>query len=389
MFNIKDLEEIIKDLYINYPLFGYVLIEVERSENKSIPTAQVIKRNEKIHLEFNPDFMSSLAYEEQKGIVVHEISHLIMDHFSRFKEETELKNPIIHHAVNIAADCAINQIIVKHGFSLPEKTVTKQTVEKMANKKLKDFETSEYYYDALIQSNSFKENLSDYQDLLDAIDNHNFDNIPEKYKEIIKKATSKQKKQDIQRGTLAGDSILEITVEKEKVIDKNLWKKLINKNFYCELSPNTYYKYNHPSRRNPNSIYGKKRKIENKNVWVVIDTSGSTTNYIPGFINQINAAMRQSDISVNLIQCDSEIQKIDMNLRRIKNNFQIKGLGGTTLTKAMDYIDENDKSKNKRVVILTDGYTDWKDYSHMYITALYTYNHSELQDIKFSAVMRM
>jgi len=440
-FNMQDLENCIKHLYMEYPLFAHVMMNLERSLTNKIPTAGVSpdpQNPQKVHFIANPEFFGSLTFDERIGVIVHEMYHVIFGHFWRFSEE--MKNSKTRDCANIAMDCAINQIIAQK-FTLPPECITVQMVEKIAEKKLDKLETAEYYYVQM------KKNVDDIaqkiQDMLDNcggcdecdgtgegkdgkpcdcggscdecdgtgegkdgkpcdcasglnkklmknIDNHMPHEGENPYlKKLVEQAIEKQQQRDIQQGVGQGDSVLTLIPKKEKMLDKKIWKKLVNKNFLNERSANSDFVYNKPSRRIQGSLYGKKRRIESSTVYVGIDTSGSITNeQLNSFINQINSAMKSENISINLIQCDWDISDIKMGLSKIKNKFNIHGRGGTDLTKIQDKILELEEGKKTRLVLLTDGYTDWRDEPSIITTCIYTNDHAKIENgIKHSAVL--
>jgi predicted metal-dependent peptidase len=328
--------------------------------------------------------MDTLTPKQQIFIIVHECYHIICEHFNRFKDE--IKDPKTRYYANIALDCAINQLAAQH-FEAPSKIVDLKFFNEITKANALPFETAEYYYDIIINS-PYKKGIDELSDILfKMIDNHSGITIPEKFRYIIDKAIEKQKSYDAKHGIGSNNTILKYLKRSEKIIDKNVWKRLINKCFYNTLSNNVYIKYNTPSRRNADSIYGKKRKLETFNVWVILDTSGSIhDNLLSRFCNQINSAAKNG-ILINLIQCDAEIKKISMNLKQIPNNFEISGRGGTDLSIALQHIHTQSNNKQTRVVVFTDGDTPWKHYDNIDVTAVYTPNHRDLPNVSYSATM--
>jgi len=71
-------------------------------------------------------------------------------------------------------------------------------------------------------------------------------------------------------------------------------------------------------------------------------------------------ASKQNDIQMNLIQCDAKVQQIiKIKDKKELEKMKIRGLGGTILQPALDFItDKKNKIYMYNTVILTDGYTD-------------------------------
>lgn len=109
-----------------------------------------------------------------------------------------------------------------------------------------------------------------------------------------------------------------------------------------------------PNRRGIEGIKGKKK---HKNVInTILDTSGS----MGGDFEAVLSYIFQNDIHINLIQIDTEVKMVeDIKNKRDLQKVQIRGLGGTVLQPAIDYVcDTKNKLHSYNTVILTDGHTD-------------------------------
>jgi predicted metal-dependent peptidase len=65
---------------------------------------------------YNPDFTNGLQPEEVMGVVVHEVMHCSLNHHARRMG----RDP---YRWNVAADLAINHLLVQNGFVLPKKVL--------------------------------------------------------------------------------------------------------------------------------------------------------------------------------------------------------------------------------------------------------------------------
>ena len=116
-----------------------------------------------------------------------------------------------------------------------------------------------------------------------------------------------------------------------------------------------------PNRRGIEGIKGKKKY---KNVInCILDTSGSMC----GDFDAVLSYVFQNDIHINLIQIDTQIKSVNgIKNKKDLQKLIIKGLGGTKLQPALDYITE---PKNKisvfNNVMLTDGECDYLDFSNV------------------------
>lgn len=147
--------------------------------------------------------------------------------------------------------------------------------------------------------------------------------------------------------------------------------------------------YGKQNRRDISSPYGKKRNFEDKHLTVIIDTSGSMTDEELGlFCSHVNKAMRVENLTIDLIECDYDIQKITKNIRRFSNKgIKLHGRGGTDMTKAQNWVLENSKRKSNDVLMFTDGWTDFVHDKKLNQRVLYTKNHQKISGVKKFAVI--
>jgi predicted metal-dependent peptidase len=97
-------------LLTQYPFFGILSMKWKYHETTQVPTMGTDGPN----LYYNPDFvLNGKNIRELQTILAHELMHIILEHPFRKKGR--------HHMLfNIACDYAINPILEKDGFTLPE-----------------------------------------------------------------------------------------------------------------------------------------------------------------------------------------------------------------------------------------------------------------------------
>jgi len=151
------------DLYMSDPFLGGVSLDITKVADQACPTAYVgVRKNgarPEVIMGFSPKFMRGMSKEERKGVICHELYHVIFSH-------------IFHRSVakttdqmmwNWATDLAINSIIGANrlpkiclipGVRPLEKQ--KDGTMKPAENKYADFvanattlQASDYYYDEL------------------------------------------------------------------------------------------------------------------------------------------------------------------------------------------------------------------------------------------------
>ena len=96
-------------LVLSQPFFGTLALRLKMIEDNSIDSASVDGRV----LRYNAQFVKGLTHAQRVGLVAHEVMHCAAGHTTRLGARD-------HEDFNIAADYAINPIILKAGLELPE-----------------------------------------------------------------------------------------------------------------------------------------------------------------------------------------------------------------------------------------------------------------------------
>lgn len=410
---IYGIDEIIKNMYILKPFYGYILYKIKRSWDSRIPTACVdIHRN----LRVNKEFFDKLNMQNKMAVIEHEVLHLALLHIPRFY--IYMKDPLYKDIASIAMDCTINQLLTfkivsqkinlggKEDTDMVDSFVSLSSVEKMVGKKLEPLMNAEYYFrEMLNKRDEIMEKLKNNSNLKDMIDqigqghdkmfsesvdeNGNIDPLTESVmRQLLQSAKEKQDNHDREAGVGSGDYFTKIFPTYISV-DKNVWKRLINKTIGNEPSSDKDYIFGKISRRKENCYWGYKHQLVNNKVYIGIDTSGSTQGEQEQFIGVVAKSLKTQGMSATIIQCDWDIQDVAHNVSRISLNKQYtsKGGGGTDLTKILDYIEKAEKGKKARLVLLTDGYTPWRNSDSVITTCIYTKEHDKLDHIMYSAIL--
>lgn len=182
------------------------------------------------------------------------------------------------------------------------------------------------------------------------MDNHIQDDIPEELREqMIKDVQEKLRARGLETGNITQ------TLGKLQKKRKDYLKEI--KRGISQIKG--HIKDRTISRPNRRGIVGLKgnKKIGSK-INCLLDTSGS----MGGYFDKALSFIFRSDIEINLIMVDTKVQSVEnvTSMKKLKE-VQIRGLGGTTIQPAVEYIVEN--FNNLNTIILTDGYTDSLDFS--------------------------
>lgn len=92
------LAKAIKDLMLKEPFYGFFLIMLNKLWNSKISTAGVSKNGINYQLAINPLFFSALSDNQRRGILQHELLHIVFHHIPLFSKYGD------HKMYNLAAD---------------------------------------------------------------------------------------------------------------------------------------------------------------------------------------------------------------------------------------------------------------------------------------------
>ena len=370
----EEIAKVSKSLMFEEPFYGMFLITLNKIIDEKVGTAGVSKNGINCQLAIAPKFWGSLSEDHRKGLLKHELLHIVFFHLS-FRDS--FSDKILF---NIAADIEINQYIAKH--MLPEGGCTIDS-ENFKHLNLIPFNGTRYYYDELYKAKqagdpkinafyaaceNFKKGTGQPQrgpgksgdGTGEIIPDHSswdeFEGLSDAEKELIKKQVDYQVKDIIENnqkncGKIPGelqtyiDSLFKV---KEPVFD---WKAYLRR--FVGASTKIYTK---KTRRKLNKRFSglPAIKIKMKNhILVAVDTSGSVSDReLEEFFSEIHH-MHKTGVTITVAQCDADIHDI----REYTGKFdgRICGRGGTNFQPVIDYYDEN-KKKYSTLIFLTDGY---------------------------------
>jgi len=181
------------------------------------------------------------------------------------------------------------------------------------------------------------------------LDAHLPDDIPQELKrEIVEGIMTKLKNRGLESGDI--DTILNKLRKTKKDYLKEIKRTMTNHVFGTKKQKTIV----RPNRRGISGLKGHK-KFSNE-INVLLDTSGS----MGGDFEKVLSYIFQNDIRINLIQCDTRIQKVyKIKDKKELEKMKISGLGGTVLQPGIDFVtDKKNKINMFNSVILTDGWTD-------------------------------
>lgn len=351
------LEAAILYLLRHKPFYAHFLLNATvRYNDPKVKTAGVYVRSGVPVFVFDTNFLEPLTTNGRAAIIEHETLHLLFNHLvTMFKSKATAHQ----YLWNIAMDCAINQYIGE----LPEGCVTLELLAERLGEPLDPFETSQYYYDKLVQKpesfidmNSFDEHGVSFDDADD----------PAMAAEGIKQATQKALRKaagNAPDGVLKGlDSLPKPQLP---------WQHLLRNFVQSKAVPETRHTVKKTNRRfgiaQPGRI--KKRALT---VGVCVDSSGSVSDEVfKAFLSEVDV-MRKQVSQLHLVDADAAVQDVQTLDRRKKLKVQRTGGGGTAYQPAISHcvklkcdviiyfgdFDSSDTPTDPKVPFLWVGSTD-------------------------------
>ena len=301
-------------LIFNNPLFGSLATKLKIVKSNTIDTYQ--KRGD--ILEINEEFINRLSLDEVSSIIANASLYQALFHQNR--GENRIKS--IWQA---ASDFAINDILVKNGFTLPPLAKYKASFEGMY---------AEEIYNLLLEAKEEFEEIKEERILNDLEHNLFTQTLFEKFSNNIA---------DIER------------VIKVKKRAKLNWKELLRR--YLHINLKSDYSLYPPNKRYlwqgialP-SISNKELKIA-----IAIDTSASIKDSdLEIFLKEIESIMQTfTSYKIILIEADFKIQNISIYRAMEPLKTTLKGGGGTDFRAVFEYL-ERLNEKFELLIYFSDG----------------------------------
>ena len=318
---------------LSYPWWATLLLQLRQVETSRIPTMAV----DGTHLFYNPEFTLGLSDSECEGVLLHETAHCALLHCYRRK----WRDPLLW---NIAADGAVNALLLADSITLPPGCVPPADLDK----------TAEQIYDELLN---------------------------ERKKNSGKGNSGKGRPQDVyapgELSNEAGESEAAESGDQKTQMSESDWKNVLSSSRGLEpaglsraIAKNTapvvnwrealaqfisrthradYHTWTRPSRR-ISVMPGWKREPEST-IAVCIDTSGSINGgLLSAFAAECRAICAVSGVKAYVIGADAAVGDVIEPGEPFPTT--LKGGGGTDFTPAIRKAEELNADA---VVYLTDG----------------------------------
>jgi predicted metal-dependent peptidase len=354
---IQDLIRISKDLLYEQPFYGSVLLSLLKEQDDKQPTACVGLNGVMFKLKVNSEFWNNLSDNHKKGLLIHELGHIINFHLTDYGH---LKNK---EMANIAMDIYINEKIPED--LLPEGGCTAEAYNYPEDK------STNWYYEQLLKDQKSGKNES-LNNALQAmgegesqhddgngntvqLPNHDWDEITED--EAIQKILGKNAEAmlaEIVKGMDPGNipgGLKELLEQRAKIEPPKFnWRSYMKR--FVGTSTKTWV---HKTRRKKSNRFkgmpGKREQYFSR-ILVGIDTSGSVNDEeLREFYNEL-VHMNKTGHDIDIVMCDTNIN--DQFRFNPRKPFEVVGRGGTCFKPVVDLYQKNLK-KYSCLIYLTDG----------------------------------
>ena len=373
-----------------YRFYGYYALYFRFIKAEKLPAAAGVSIiNRKFVFYYNPTLIDEMVekHGEQwlKFLIVHEVSHILLNHVGRTGDRD-------HQISNIAQDMLINDAISRdHGLSYEDFFYRSRDYPQMKFI-AKEYEEKDIYeplYAHIVmnipespqgeggesgegegegqgqgsggdgdQQGSGSSTDKDFDDSSqdaskyggDLVDYHSKEELSEQDQELAKQNAKEIAETLKQRGFSPGDTLGKMFNYKKQKTVINVFKRVFSQG---QIRDFTYKKLH---RRLPGIKKGIKK--ENRDVNVILDTSGSLFSELDQYIGQLVGKYQ-----VHLVQIDTQVAfsgkiKTEKDWKKVKK----MGGGGTILQPAFEHLHEINRS-DIPTVLVSDFYCENLDLS--------------------------
>lgn len=357
------LEKIVENLFLCEPLMFATYCTHVLTIN---PKITVPFRSGKMRIEYNPNILEKMNFEEIKKCFETEIIRVILKH--PYSRKPDPFNPCI---AIMASEVTIHQELAEklelppslsyeqyYSLMRPEEIIRKESEIKKKSEENHDSSGNNKEENGNPSVPSFADDKKLQNLLAQAYDAEygatglweENDIAMEELNSLIKDYAARGEKS---WGSLEGHLKDQILASITSKID---YRKVL-RNFRASiLSEKKHLTRFKPSRRFGFEYMGSKREFTTK-LLLAIDTSGSITNQnLKNFYGVINKFFKYGIESINVLNFDCELQGEPVSFKKRQTAFTISGRGGTDFQPVFDYA--KDHPEYDGVIILTDGYAN-------------------------------
>lgn len=326
-------------LILDFPFYASLVLGMPFIVDETIPTACTDGKC----IKYNPKFMDTLSIQDITGVLVHEVMHVVNLHHIRRGNRDPKK-------FNIAADYAINSIILKSGISLPKDALYDSRYD---NKSAEEIYASLTDDDVdKIQQKLGSSGTPSTGEVEDG--NQATDSEVQEEEQRVKMAVSTAVNAAKQAGKLPVG--LDRYIE-ELIAPKVNWREVLAR-FIVDKSTSDYT-WTKPNKRYMPVYLPSLDAVENiTTIVLIVDTSGSIDReLLDEFASEMDSIRQMVSKEVFVIYVDTKVNSVQQFDADDELKLNPKGGGGTSFRPGFKYIEDNGLQTNC-VIYFTDGYCD-------------------------------
>jgi len=362
--------------------FTTITFSLKHIWDDTIPTACT----NGLEIRYSPKFFMDLDTDEQQFLVLHETLHVAFQHMVRRGSRDPLR-------WNIAADYAINLILVKQGFKMPKGGLLDYQYDGMTVDQIYDLLDDDQDPDDLPMSDLDEPDDGDSQDGPGSpgapgqsgsgnASPMTASEIGDKIDDILIKA----KLQAEMSGKSAGNIPGELDFYIQSLLTPKLpWNQLLQK--FMSKIVKRGYTWKRPNRRFfPRHYLPSRLSKSTCHLAVAIDTSVSVSDdEFHRFASEVYSILKnQRPEALTIIQFDTEIKRVD-EIRKPEDlqKLGFKGRGGTDIHPVIDWAAQN---KPTALLIFSDGYFSQR-FENPKVPLIWLINNNEGFQTKYGKVV--
>ncbi len=366
------------------------------------------------HIFYNPQWVAALREDELRGLLAHEVLHVLFSHADR-RQEREAR------AWNIACDYAINYLLIQRGFSLPEGGLISARAQG---------KTSEQLFAELMQQkqsssglsansggkgggNGKRKKLGGPVRTEDGLADDSSDRVPDAGEDLIDAddprvravrsadAPDREQLSELRRelrqealsrlnGDGAGAFRTECQADDARRID---WRSLLRAHL-SERIKGDWTSFPFSKRWVHRGLFMPSAGMQVPgHVVFAIDTSASMSlELLGGIAEELRAFREVFPCRLSVLQCDASLQSVEqfeaMDGYDIPEHLEMHGRGGTSFSPVFDWVDN--QADVAVLIYATDGQGRFPQKAPpMPVIWLYTPPHEPEVQFPFGAVVKV
>ena len=348
------------------------------------------------HIFYNANWVEKLSQAELRGVLAHEVLHVILQHGSRRLN----RNSIVW---NIAADHAINLLLLEEGFKLPRGGLANPKFKGMSTEVIYSLIPSVEVYKILRVGRALRgwgqdDDAGSIPEIgADVIDPDGFGVVGLRDRDMPDSAQLEELCAGLRleaaeklQGTSAGYLRSEcLSIEESRINWRDVLRGWLVERIKMDWSMWPYSK-----RHIHRGLFMPSIGIEAPgHIVFAVDTSGSMSDAdLAEIFTEIRIFRETFPCKLTVIQSDASIQSITpyeaLDGEEVPKKIKVAGGGGTDFVPVFNWISEN--SPEAYLIYATDGYGEFpKDPSSAGVIWLLSKGHLEIEGFPFGVCVKV